>query len=61
MSKLRTALRKVRLAKGRTEGRALLRSAYAVIDRSAKSGLIHKNTAANKKSRLSKFVASLPE
>lgn len=38
------------------EAGKLLSSAYAVIDKTAKKGVIKKNNAARKKSRLSKLV-----
>jgi len=38
------------------EAQKLLSTAYAVIDKTAKKGVIKKNNAARKKSRLSKLV-----
>lgn len=38
-------------------GAKMLSSAYALIDKAAKTGVIKKNTAARKKSRLSKLVS----
>lgn len=40
----------------KTEASKMLSSAYATIDKAAKKGVIKKNNAANKKSRLSKLV-----
>ena len=38
------------------EAEKLLSSAFAIIDKSAKKGIIKKNNAARKKSRLSKLI-----
>ncbi len=43
------------------EARAGLPAAYAAIDKAAKSGVIKKNTAARKKSRLSNLIAKKAE
>lgn len=40
----------------KNEAKKMLSSAYAVIDKTAKRGVIKKNNAARKKSRLSKLV-----
>jgi small subunit ribosomal protein S20 len=58
-SVLRAALRKVRTAKGKDDASGALKSAFSVIDKSVKAGLLHRNNAANKKSRLSKLVQKL--
>lgn len=39
------------------EAEALLAKAYQAIDKAYKTNLIHKNTAARKKSRLAKFIS----
>lgn len=62
MSHLRTSLRK--LDEAITAGdmdavRAQWRETQAVLDRTAQLGVIHANTAARKKSRLSKRIAGL--
>ena len=56
---LRLAIRKVREATSYTEGMTLLNKAYSVLDRVASNGVIHKNTAANKKSSLSAYIKKL--
>jgi len=56
---LRLAIRSVREAKSYDEGMELLRKVYSVIDRVAAHGVIHKNTAANRKSSLSAHVKRL--
>ncbi len=57
-SKIKTAMRRVLEAlKDNTDKvQELLNSAYKVIDKSVSKGVLHKNTAARKKSRLTKFV-----
>jgi len=59
LTELRTAIKRVRLAKNKTEAAAALRDACSCIDKCTKTGLLHRNNAANKKSRLSIFVNKL--
>lgn len=49
-------IRKLVLNKKANEATALLPKAYKAIDKAAKTGVIKKNTAARKKSRLTRFV-----
>lgn len=42
--------------KNKVEAKKLLPNAYSVIDKAAKRGIIKKNTASRKKSRLSKIT-----
>ncbi len=61
LSEMRTAVKRFRrlVADGQLdEARAALPSVYSVIDRTARHGVIHRNTAARSKSRLSKHLAS---
>lgn len=61
-SAMRTAIRKYlqTLETGsREEAQLSLRNAISQIDRAASKGVIHKNQAARRKSRLSKRLASL--
>jgi small subunit ribosomal protein S20 len=58
-SNIKTAIKQVLEAKDKKSGTIALQSAYSVLDKSLKSKLIHPNNAANKKSRLSKFVKQL--
>lgn len=51
-SKLRTVIRRVLETKDKKAAIDRLRQAVSFIDKCAGSGLIHKNNAANKKSRL---------
>lgn len=56
---MKDAIKKVeKLAKGDTkaEAKKLVPIAYAAIDKAAKQGVIKKNTAARKKSRLSRIT-----
>jgi small subunit ribosomal protein S20 len=59
-SRVRTALRRVREAKSRTDAQARLESALSVLDRAAQKGVIHRTTASRNKSRLTLFVNKLP-
>jgi small subunit ribosomal protein S20 len=59
-TRMRNAVKAVRAAKNRTEGQTLLVQTISVLDRTASKGVIKRETASRQKSRLSKFVASLP-
>jgi small subunit ribosomal protein S20 len=59
-SKLRTQVKKVRKALDAGDGTAaaaLMRDTVTLLDRTARHGVIHKNTAARTKSRLAKALA----
>ena len=58
-SRIKTATKKVLAAKDDTGGQDALKAAFSVLDKSVKTGLIHKNKAANQKARLSKAVNKL--
>ena len=55
-SSLRTAIKKVRTAPDPASAQAALKAAIPVIDRTAQKGVIHANTAARYKSRLTRLV-----
>lgn len=59
-SRVRTAVRRVREAKSRSDAQARLESALSVLDRAAQKGVIHRTTASRNKSRLTLFVNKLP-
>jgi small subunit ribosomal protein S20 len=62
LSKLRTQLKKLRATvagKDIESARRQLPEAIALIDRSIQKGIIHENTAARHKSRLTRLVNSL--
>jgi small subunit ribosomal protein S20 len=58
-SHLKTALRKVKEAQNNEAVIEALTNAYSVIDKLVSKGILHKNTAANKKSRLMRHVNAL--
>jgi small subunit ribosomal protein S20 len=61
-SKLRTSIKKLRsaiTANDKTAGTELLSPTISVIDKMVNKGVIHKNTAARYKSRLSKGLANI--
>jgi len=58
-ARLKTALKQVRDAENKETATAALISAYSVIDKLVAKGIIPKNTAANKKSRLTRYVHSM--
>lgn len=61
-SKVRTQIKKLRAAiagHDKTAGKELLNPTISVIDKAVSKGIIHKNTAARYKSRLTKHVTEL--
>ncbi|MDZ4839349.1 MAG: 30S ribosomal protein S20 [Bacteroidota bacterium] len=55
----RNMVRKLRATKDVAEAQKLYIDVISALDKLAKRGLIHKNNASNKKSRLAKFVNQL--
>jgi small subunit ribosomal protein S20 len=55
----RTAVRKLRATSSKSEATALLPNVISMLDKLAKRNIIHKNKAANLKSKLTKHVATL--
>lgn len=58
-SKMRTALKKVRTVKTKEEAQAELKKTVKLLDKLAAKGVIHKNNAANKKSKLTKLINAM--
>ena len=55
-SRLKTQIKKVRAAQNKEEGEAQFRKVASLLDKLANKGIIHKNKAANQKSKLSSAV-----
>ena len=55
----RTAIKKLRTTADKNEAQELLKKVVGMIDKLAKKNIIHKNKAANDKSKLSLLVNSL--
>ena len=55
-TKIHSNVRKVLETKERPAAEAALKDAFSAIDKSVKAGIVHKNTAANKKSRLQLII-----
>lgn len=55
----RTFIKELRNSEDKATAEELLKKVTAMIDKLAKRNIIHKNKAANNKSRLTKFVNSL--
>lgn len=55
----RTMIKKLRAAKELAEATPLFKLAASMIDKLAKKGIIHKNNAGNKKSKLARLVNAL--
>ncbi|MCQ2307622.1 MAG: 30S ribosomal protein S20 [Bacteroidales bacterium] len=56
---MRAAVRSFRELTSKADAEAKLSEMYKVIDRTAKRGIIHRNKAANLKSKLAHFAAKL--
>lgn len=55
----RNAVKRLRATTAKTEASDLLKKVISMLDRLAKKNVIHKNKAANNKSKLTKFVNNL--
>jgi small subunit ribosomal protein S20 len=55
-AKIRTALKNVLDSKSKDSAEKELKKAVTVLDRASVKGIIHKNNAANKKSKLTRYV-----
>lgn len=56
---MRNMIKKLRASSDKGDAEAMLPKVFSQIDKVAKANIIHKNTAANYKSKLTKFVANL--
>ena len=56
---MRNEIKKFRALTSKSEAEGQLSKLFSIIDKVAKRGIIHKNKAANLKSKLSKFTAKL--
>ena len=59
-TRMRTAIKAVRVAATRAAGETALRATGAILDRTASKGIIKRETASRQKARLAKFVQKLP-
>jgi small subunit ribosomal protein S20 len=59
LSKIKTLIKKVRSAKDKEQAAAALKVAMKTLDQLAAKGVIHRNTASNQKSRLTKLVKAM--
>ncbi|MDW3211525.1 MAG: 30S ribosomal protein S20 [Reichenbachiella sp.] len=55
----RTFIKRLKDSTNKAEAEELLKKVVGMIDKLAKNNIIHKNKAANQKSKLTKLVASL--
>lgn len=55
----RTFIKRLKDSTNKAEAEELLKKVIGMIDKLAKNNIIHKNKAANQKSKLTKLVASL--
>jgi small subunit ribosomal protein S20 len=59
MSKVKTLVKKVHSSENKDDAAKNLKEAVSYIDKNVTKGRLHKNTAARKKSSLTKFVNNL--
>ena len=59
-SEMRTAIKKVLSMTKKDESEDLYRQAVSVLDHLVSKGIIHKNTAARRKSKITQYYNSLP-
>lgn len=57
-SRIKTMIKKFMAAEGREEKEALLREIYSLLDKAARKRIIHPNTAARRKAKLARLLAS---
>ncbi|MGW8122244.1 30S ribosomal protein S20 [Roseivirga echinicomitans] len=55
----RTYIKRLRLTTDKSEAQELLKKVISMVDKLAKTNIIHKNKASNNKSKLTKLVNSL--
>jgi small subunit ribosomal protein S20 len=55
----RTFIKRLKYSTDKAEAQELLKTVTSMIDKLAKKNIIHKNNAANKKSKLTKFVNAI--
>ena len=58
-SMMKTSIKKVLVSSSKEDASALKNEAFKIIDKVASKGVIHKNKAANQKSRISRHLNSL--
>ncbi|HHM01425.1 MAG TPA: 30S ribosomal protein S20 [Caldithrix abyssi] len=58
-SRMRAAIKAVLKSENKEQALENLKTAYSLLDQMVKKNIIHKNKAANQKSRLSRFVNSM--
>ena len=58
-SRMRKAVKRVRAMTDKEKAAAELKKTVKLLDQLAAKGVIHRNTASNQKSRLTKFVSTL--
>lgn len=59
MTKVKTLIKKVHSSENKSDAENKLKEAVSYIDKNVTKGRLHKNTAARRKSSLSKFVNNL--
>jgi len=58
-SMMKTSIKKILDSSSKEDAESLKNEAFKIIDKVASKGVIHKNKAANQKSRISKHINSL--
>jgi len=58
-AKLKAALKQIKAAKSKTEALELLPKVQAIVDKSVRRGIVHRNTAARMKSSMTRLASKL--
>lgn len=58
-TRMKTSIKRIRNAEDKETAMAVLKSTYSIIDKLSIKGIIPKNSASNKKSRLTRYVNSM--
>jgi len=58
-TQMKNQIKKVRATESKEEGQKLYRQTESILDKLVNKGIIHRNTASNKKSKLAKHVQNL--
>ena len=58
-SAMKTAVKKILSEENKEKASEMLNKAFSIVDKAASKGVIHKNKAANQKSKISKHIKNI--
>ena len=56
---MKTAVKKILSEENKEKASEMLNKAFSIVDKAASKGVIHKNKAANQKSKISKHIKNI--